>query len=71
MSMDRWLLAHWPTTGRFLEYMKITYGWSLMLVVVFCVLFFRYLEAKRDGRLADGIDPPWMTAERPGTTVKA
>ena len=30
----------WPTTGRFLEYMKITYGWSLMLVVVFCVLYF-------------------------------
>ena len=37
MTMDRWLLGHWPTTGRFLEYMKITYGWSLLLVVVFCV----------------------------------
>ena len=36
MTMDRWLLWHWPTTGRFLEYMKVTYGWSLMLVVVFC-----------------------------------
>ena len=51
---------HWPTTGRFLEYMKITYGWSLMLIVVFCVLYFRYLDAKADGRLDDGIDPPWM-----------
>ena len=51
-------LGHWPTTGRFLEYMKVTYGWSLMLIVVFCVLYFRYLDAKDDGRLADGINPP-------------
>jgi arabinofuranan 3-O-arabinosyltransferase len=60
MSADRWLLGHWPTTGRFLEYMKFTYGWCLMLVVVFCVLYFRYLDAKADGRLDEGIDPPWM-----------
>jgi arabinofuranan 3-O-arabinosyltransferase len=60
MTMDRWLLVHWPSTGRFLEYSKITYGWSLMLIVVFCSLYFRYLDAKSDGRLADGIDRPWM-----------
>ena len=60
MSADRWLLVHWPTTGRFLEYMKVTYGWCLMLIVVFCVLYFRYLDAKAEGRLDDGIDPPWM-----------
>ncbi|MBU8810149.1 arabinofuranan 3-O-arabinosyltransferase [Mycolicibacterium goodii] len=64
MTMDRWLLGHWPTTGRFLEYMKITYGWSLMLVVVFCVLYFRYLDAKQDGRLDQGIDPPWLSRQR-------
>lgn len=64
MTMDRWLMWHWPTTGRFLEYMKITYGWSLMLIVVFCVLYFRYLDAKADGRLDGGIDPTWMTEER-------
>ena len=61
MTMDRWLLGEWPTTGRFLEYMKITYGWSLMLVVVFAVLCFRYLDARDDGRLERGIDPPWLT----------
>ncbi|MGO4445791.1 arabinofuranan 3-O-arabinosyltransferase [Mycobacterium sp. 2YAF39] len=61
MSADRWLLGHWPTTGRFLEYMKFTYGWCLMLIVVFCVLYFRYLDAKSENRLDDGIDPPWMT----------
>jgi arabinofuranan 3-O-arabinosyltransferase len=40
--------------------MRFTYGWCLMLIVVFCVLYFRYLDAKADGRLDDGIDPPWM-----------
>ncbi|MBB2772350.1 UNVERIFIED_ORG: arabinofuranan 3-O-arabinosyltransferase [Mycolicibacterium obuense] len=61
MTMDRWLMWRWPTTGRFLEYMKVTYGWSLMLVVVFAVLYFRYLDAKADGRLDRGIDPLWLT----------
>ena len=60
MSADRWLLGHWPTTGRYLEYMKFTFGWCLMLIVVFCVLYFRYLDAKSDGRLENGIDPTWM-----------
>jgi arabinofuranan 3-O-arabinosyltransferase len=60
MSADRWLMWHWPTTGRALEYLRVTYGWCLMLIVVFCVLYFRYLDAKADGRLDDGIDPPWM-----------
>lgn len=64
LTMDRWLMWRWPTTGRFLEYIKITYGWSLMLVVVFAVLYFRYLDAKAEGRLADGIDPPWMSDEK-------
>jgi arabinofuranan 3-O-arabinosyltransferase len=61
LTMDRWLMWRWPTTGRFLEYMKITYGWSLLLVVVFCVLYYRYLDAKAEDRLDSGIDPPWMT----------
>ena len=60
MTMDRWLLREWPTTGRFLEYMRVTYGWSLMLIVVFAVLYYRYLDAKQEGRLENGIDPPWM-----------
>ncbi|MGE2718523.1 arabinofuranan 3-O-arabinosyltransferase [Mycolicibacterium celeriflavum] len=72
MSADRWLLGHWPTTGRFLEYMKFTYGWSLMLVVVFSVLYFRYLDAKADGRLDDGIDPTWLkkSTSDPGASTE-
>ena len=64
LTLDRWLMWRLPTTGRFLEYMKITYGWSLMLIVVFCVMYFRYLDAKAEGRLEDGIDPAWMAATR-------
>ncbi|KUI20019.1 arabinofuranan 3-O-arabinosyltransferase [Mycobacterium sp. GA-2829] len=69
MTMDKWLLWRWPTTGRYLEYMKVTYGWSLMLVVVFAVLYFRYLDAKADGRLDRGIDPPWLTPARDRASV--
>jgi arabinofuranan 3-O-arabinosyltransferase len=36
-----------------------------MLIVVFCVLYFRYLDAKAEGRLEDGIDPAWMAPSRP------
>ncbi|KAB7758454.1 membrane protein [Mycolicibacterium phlei DSM 43239 = CCUG 21000] len=71
MSADRWLLGHWPTTGRFLEYMKFTYGWCLMLIVVFSVLLFRYLDAKAENRLDEGIDPPWLKTPKdaPATAV--
>jgi arabinofuranan 3-O-arabinosyltransferase len=70
MSADRWLMWHWPTTGRALEYLRVTYGWCLMLVVVFCVLYFRYLDAKAEGRLDQGIDPPWMK-EKPKVPAPA
>ncbi|MDT5064604.1 MAG: arabinofuranan 3-O-arabinosyltransferase [Mycobacterium sp.] len=71
MTMDRWLLGHWPTTGRALEYLRITYGWSLMLIVVFCVLYYRYLDAKADGRLDEGIDPQLLTPGRQRASVES
>jgi arabinofuranan 3-O-arabinosyltransferase len=71
LTLDKWLLWRWPTTGRFLEYLKVTYGWSLLLIVVFAVLYFRYLDAKSDGRLDQGIDPPWMTPKEPRASVDA
>jgi arabinofuranan 3-O-arabinosyltransferase len=71
MTMDRWLLGHWPTMGRALEYLRITYGWSLMLIVVFCVLYYRYRDAKADGRLDEGIDPQWLTPDRQRASVES
>ncbi|PXX54103.1 arabinofuranan 3-O-arabinosyltransferase [Nocardia tenerifensis] len=62
MSYDKWLSERpgWQHFGRDLEYLRITFGWGLLLVVVFCVLGDRYLAAKREGRLQFGIDPTWI-----------
>jgi arabinofuranan 3-O-arabinosyltransferase len=69
MTLDRWLLFNWMYIGRPLEYLKITYGWSLVLVVVCAVLCFRYLDARAENRLADGIDPAWLTTEKNRASV--
>ena len=58
-------------TSRALEYLRVTYGWCLMLIVVSCVLYFRYLDAKAEGRLDDGIDPQWMKDVPPRQPVPA
>jgi arabinofuranan 3-O-arabinosyltransferase len=71
LTMDRWLLFNWMYIGRPLEYLKITYGWSLLLIVVFIVLYFRYLDAKAENRLDDGIDPAWLTAAPQRASVEA
>jgi arabinofuranan 3-O-arabinosyltransferase len=71
LTMDKWLLLHWMCIGRPLDYLKITYGWSLLLIVVFTVLYFRYLDAKAENRLDDGIDPPWVTPPQPRASVEA
>ncbi|MGE2814734.1 arabinofuranan 3-O-arabinosyltransferase [Mycobacterium heidelbergense] len=64
MTLDRWLLFNWMRYGRALEYLKITYGWSLLLIVTFTILYFRYSDAKAEDRLDNGIDPAWLTAKR-------
>lgn len=71
LTMDRWLLFNWMYIGRPLEYLKITYGWSLLLIVVFTVLYFRYLDAKAENRLDEGIDPAWLTPPRDRASVDA
>ena len=75
MTLDRWLLLNWMRWGRALEYLKITYGWSLLLIVVFTVLYYRYLDAKAENRLDGGLDPPWFqpgpTPERENASVDA
>ncbi|MFI6953195.1 glycosyltransferase family 87 protein [Nocardia sp. NPDC050408] len=60
MSYDKWLSDRWQGFGRNLEYLRITFGWGLLLIVIACVLVDRYLAARREGRLPFGIDPEWM-----------
>jgi arabinofuranan 3-O-arabinosyltransferase len=69
MTLDNWLLFNYMRYGRALHYLKITYGWSLLLIVVFTVLYFRYLDAKAENRLDGGIDPAWLTADRERASV--
>jgi len=71
LTLDDWLIYRWMRYGRALQYLKITYGWSLLLIVVFTVLCYRYLDAKAEERLDDGIDPAWLTAERDRSAVTA
>ncbi|MFD4440546.1 glycosyltransferase family 87 protein [Nocardia sp. NPDC058519] len=74
MTYDKWLSDRWQGVGRNLEYLRVTFGWGLLLVVVFCVLGDRYLAARREGRLQFGIDPTWMTSapdSRDGTDEPA
>jgi arabinofuranan 3-O-arabinosyltransferase len=71
LTMDKWLLLHWMYIGRPLDYLKITYGWSLLLIVVFVVLYFRYLDAKAENRLDHGIDPAWLTPAQPRASVES
>ncbi len=68
MTYDKWLLDHWQSTGRALEYLRVTFGWALLLIVTFCVLGDRYLAARREGRLDSGIEPAFLLPE---TTTKA
>ncbi|MEU1526464.1 glycosyltransferase family 87 protein [Nocardia rhamnosiphila] len=66
MTHDKWLLHRWPDWGRNLEYLRVTFGWTLLLIIVFCVLADRYLTARREHRLPD-IDPTHLAPDYPDT----
>jgi arabinofuranan 3-O-arabinosyltransferase len=67
LSYDSWLSGRFVEAGRTAEYMKTTLGWSLLLIVIFGVLVVRYVTAKREGRLDQGIDPGFLLEPRPKT----
>ncbi|MGW5441392.1 glycosyltransferase family 87 protein [Nocardia asteroides] len=64
-SYETWLLFRWPAFGRDLEYSRATFGWTLLLIIVFCVLADRYLAARREDRLTQGIDPVQLAPDFP------
>ena len=65
MSYDRWLSGRFFTEGRALDYLRTTFGWSLLIIVIFGVLIGRYLAARQDGRLDEGIEPDYLLEDRP------
>ncbi|MEU4647360.1 glycosyltransferase family 87 protein [Nocardia fluminea] len=64
-SYDTWLLFRFPAFGRNLEYTRTNVGWTLLLIVVCCVLVDRYLAARREGGLTRGIDPIHLAPDFP------
>ncbi|MGW4635709.1 glycosyltransferase family 87 protein [Nocardia sp. NPDC004415] len=65
ISYETWLLFRWPAFGRNLEYSRATFGWTLLLIVMCCVLVDRYLRARREQRSTEGIDPPELAPDFP------
>ena len=69
---DRWLSGRFYTTGRAFDYMRTTFGWSLLIIVIFGVLVGRYYAARQDGRLDRGIEPEYpLDDPRPAETTKS
>ncbi|MBE7162373.1 MAG: hypothetical protein INR72_14115, partial [Williamsia herbipolensis] len=50
MTFDSFISKRFAAFGRMLEYNKVTWGWSLLVIAIFCVLLFRWLDlrAQRD-----------------------
>lgn len=56
MSVDVFTSIEWRPFARYLEYNKVPMGWSLLMIVVFCVLLFRWLDlraAAKEDTVAD------------------
>jgi arabinofuranan 3-O-arabinosyltransferase len=60
MNADRWLSGRWIETGRALDYLRTTFGWALLIVVIFGVLVGRWFAARTEGRLDEGIEPNYL-----------
>ncbi|MDL9936408.1 glycosyltransferase family 87 protein [Gordonia sp. ABSL1-1] len=46
MAFDSFYSERWNVFGWILEYGKVTWGWSLLMIAVFCSLLFRYLDIR-------------------------
>lgn len=47
MTFDVFASNKWEPFGRYLEYNKVPLGWSLLMIAIFCVLLFRYLDIRK------------------------
>ncbi len=61
MAFDSFYSERWTSFGWMLEYNKVTWGWSLLMIAVFCSLLFRYLDI----RVVDRSTPGAQTAASP------
>ena len=56
MSFDVFTSIGWRPLARYLEYNKVPLGWSLLMIVVFCVLLFRWLDLRAAAHTGTGDD---------------
>ncbi|MEO9328623.1 glycosyltransferase family 87 protein [Gordonia aurantiaca] len=49
MTFDSFYSERWTAFGWMVEYNKVTWGWSLLMIAVFCSLLFRWLDMRADG----------------------
>ncbi|MCW4353279.1 DUF2029 domain-containing protein [Hoyosella sp. YIM 151337] len=85
LTFDMWYSVPWRQTGEAFQFLRTTFGWSLLLIVICTVLVNRYLDARRAGTLdtsfsgISGINAPYLRndvdhpvplhAEQPGPSA--
>nr|WP_235900442.1 glycosyltransferase family 87 protein [Lolliginicoccus suaedae] len=60
LTFDMWYSVPWRQFGEAAQFLRTTFGWTLILIVVFVVLINRWLDARRLGTLHEGLDPPYI-----------
>ncbi len=71
MTFDSFYSREWTAFGWMLEYNKVTYGWSLLMIAVFCSLLFRYLDVRGQGEASLQRQPEVPAAQSPASTDSA
>ncbi|MCK0440507.1 DUF2029 domain-containing protein [Gordonia alkaliphila] len=66
LSFDVFASREWEPFGRYLEYNKVPLGWSLLMITVFCVLLFRWLDIRAIDDGEPAADDAPVTAPSPG-----
>ncbi|MFT4044838.1 MAG: glycosyltransferase family 87 protein [Gordonia sp. (in: high G+C Gram-positive bacteria)] len=70
MTFDSFYSTRWKSFGWMLEYNKVTWGWSLLMIAVFCSLLFRYLDIRRAAAIGtDEPDPAAEVTAHPATSA--
>lgn len=71
LSFDSWYSTRFSQGGETFQYLRGTFGWGLLIIVIATVLVNRYLVARAEGRLDKGIDPVFLPEEHARASVVA
>lgn len=71
MTFDSFYSQRWTAFGWMVEYNKVTWGWSLLMIAVFCSLLFRWLDMRSDGVAGEDVVMRSETDAPPAPTAKS